>query len=244
VWHELFTPDVAKSKQFYQGLFGWTVDELPMGPMTYNMLKNGEQSLGGLMPLSMLGRAGVPPFWLGYVSVPSVDEAAKAAGDNGGLVAMPPTDVPHVGRMSMLGDPVHAYTSAWRSLTGDGARPQRPPVGSFCWDELLTNDPEKVKTFYQKVYGWSCKEFPGGKDMWSFNAGEVSVASLMKSPPGMQSYWLTYVAVEELDASRKKAVELGGRILVEKISIPTVGDISVITDATGAAIGLFEGPQQ
>src|SRR5687768_3519165 len=89
VWHELFTPDVAKSKQFYQGLFGWTVDELPMGPMKYNMLKIGDRGIGGLMPLSMLGRAGVPPFWLGYVSVPSVDEAAKAAGSNGGLVAMP-----------------------------------------------------------------------------------------------------------------------------------------------------------
>src|SRR5688572_2946894 len=230
VWHELFTPDVAKSKSFYQSLFGWTVDEIPMGPMTYHMLKKGEQGVGGFMPLQVLGRP-VPPFWLGYVSVPNVDEAAKACASNGGLVATPPRDIPNVGRFATIGDPVHAYTAAWKSNTGDGPRHEPPPVGTFSWDELITNDPDKVTNFYQKVYGWTCSPFGEVKDVWAFSSGDKAVASLMKSPQG-QSYWLSYVRVDELGASRKEAVKLGATVLMEKISVPNVGDISVLADNT------------
>jgi uncharacterized protein len=239
VWHELFSNNIERTKSFYSSIFGWTFDAIPMGPITYHMAKKDSQPVGGLMPLESLGRAGLPPFWLGYVSVPSVDEAAKAAAANGGLVAMPPNDVPNIGRFSILGDPGHGYSAAWRSFTGDPTPPERPVLGTFCWDQINAPDPEQIATYYQKVYGWAREPFPGSNEMWVYTANGQQVASLMKSPQPMAT-WMTYLLVETLESARKQVVDGGGKILLEKQSIPNIGSISVVMDNVGAVIGLFQ----
>jgi len=43
--------------------------------------------------------------WLGYVTVEDVDATAAKAAKLGGLIAMPPFDVPDVGRIAVLKDP-------------------------------------------------------------------------------------------------------------------------------------------
>ena len=48
-WHEIVTHEVEKAVGFYTGLFGWTVDEMDMGPGgKYSMFKAGEMQIGGL----------------------------------------------------------------------------------------------------------------------------------------------------------------------------------------------------
>jgi len=73
VWRELVTSDVDASKRFYGELFNWTIDAVPMGPVTYYMLKSGERPVGGMVNP---GQPGVPTHWMSYVSSQEVDEAA------------------------------------------------------------------------------------------------------------------------------------------------------------------------
>lgn len=244
VWHEVMTPDVEASKTFYGQLFGWTYDGMPMDCHTYWIIKKGDRAAGGVVSLSSLQKDGVPPHWMGSISVPDVDEAAAAAKASGGMVAAGPMDVAGMGRLAVIGDPQHAYTTAWRGTQGD-PEPQNPPgVGTFCWDQLNTTDVGGAKAFYKKVYGWAEEAFPGGGDMEVFKAGDAAVASIMQVQGGAPAHWLSYVVVEELAAARARATELGGKVLVEKIDIPTVGSIAVISDNVGAVIGLFEAPAQ
>jgi predicted enzyme related to lactoylglutathione lyase len=244
VWREIMTPDTDASLRFYGELFGWKHEAQKMDDgNAYNMLKAGEIPVGGCMKLPM---PNVPPHWIMSVSVTDVDATAAKAKAAGGQVYAGPLDAGGHGRYAVIGDPQGAVFSLWRSNMGDGpARPAdaRPGVGEFCWEQLNTSDPKAAGVFYSNVLGWSETPFGGGGGMDVFKHGDAQVASRMQTPPGVPAHWLTYVVVESLTAANARASKLGGKVMVEKIEIPTVGAISVITDNVGATLGLFENPK-
>src|SRR5438552_3808945 len=108
IWFELATADVAKARAFYEPLFGWHVESMPMGDQSYHMIHNGDQGIGGFA-----APEGGASRWISYISVPDVDksyQAALAAGAKGGLQ---PTDFPPVGRCASMLDPTGAAVSLW-----------------------------------------------------------------------------------------------------------------------------------
>ena len=46
VWNELVTPDLEASKEFYSGLFGWTITPFEDSPQPYLSIRNGDRSNG------------------------------------------------------------------------------------------------------------------------------------------------------------------------------------------------------
>jgi predicted enzyme related to lactoylglutathione lyase len=59
--------------------------------------------------------------------------------------------------------------------------------------------------------------------------------------PSIPAMWTPYVAVEDPDASCKKASELGAEILVEPMDIPGIGRFAIIKDPQGAVFGIIRG---
>ncbi len=110
-WFELMTSDVGRSKEFYTRLFNWTTEKMEMeGGMTYNVVKVGNEEVGGIMATPP--RAGdMPSMWSIYVTVDDVDETAQTVGDLGGQVLMGPRDIPNVGRFCVIQDPQGAVIS-------------------------------------------------------------------------------------------------------------------------------------
>lgn len=239
VWRELATKDVAKAKRFYGELFGWTFEDRSMGPAgTYTMVNANGAGRGGIM--QMHGEmAQMPSHWAVYVSVKDVDAAAKAAKDAGGTVGYGPQDIPDVGRFAVVLDPDGASICAFKSGMGDPA-PAMPGTGEFCWETLSTKDIEGAKRFYAKVFGWKVGEF-GGMPVFGVAEGmENQVADVQLAQGPVPPNWLTFVAVENLDASASRAQKLGGQVMMPAMDVPGVGRIAVITDDQSAAIGLFQ----
>jgi predicted enzyme related to lactoylglutathione lyase len=58
--------------------------------------------------------------------------------------------------------------------------------------------------------------------------------------PGVPSFWLAYVLVEDIGAATKKAAALGAKIVKDSIEVPDMGWFSIIQDPTGAALALWE----
>ncbi len=118
-----------------------------------------------------------------------------------------------------------------------------PATGTFCWNECLTTDVEAAKTFYTGLMGWTTREMdmgPAGTYTLFVNNGQ-EVAGMMKTPQeGMPSTWLSYLAVDDVDASTTKAEQLGAKVCMQPTDIPNVGRFSVLTDPAGAAIALFK----
>lgn len=110
-WSELMTTDLKGAEAFYSTLFGWTLADGPVGDIEYRVISAGGQAIGGLMkkPENM---EQIPPHWGSYITVDDVDLTAKLAEEHGGIVLMPPHDIPTVGRMTVIQDPQGAVISA------------------------------------------------------------------------------------------------------------------------------------
>lgn len=243
VWHDVMTIDKAASVRFYTELFGWRTRDVDMGGGDpYTMIRVGDRDIGGIVALDK--KHGVPSHIIGYVSVPDVDVAARRAEQLGGKVAVPATDIPNVGRFAIIEDPEGGHISPFKGAQ-DAPEPAGPPkAGEFCWDELLCNDPAKLRTFYSEIFGWSVKEQDMGP-MGTYHLlqrGDTHAGGIMKKQmKEAPTAWLTYVAVDSVDASTKKAESLGAKLIVPAMDIPKVGRFSVLSDPQGAAFALFKG---
>ncbi len=108
-WNELLTGDVASARKFYTGLLGWEMEDHDMGEYgTYTLIKSGDTQVGGMMQMAGEQFKGVPPHWLSYIAVEDVDASAKKAEELGGKICLPPSDIPGVGRFSVIIDPTGA----------------------------------------------------------------------------------------------------------------------------------------
>ncbi len=105
MWPELTTPDPAGAIAFYGGLLGWkTKPETGVESAPYVEWVNHGESIGGIMPMRGDMWKGVPPHWMIYITVADCDERAARAAALGGKVRVPPTDIPNVGRFSVISD--------------------------------------------------------------------------------------------------------------------------------------------
>jgi len=112
-WDELVTTDPGAAIPFYAKIFGWEPQAMDMGGgNTYTLLNrpgvkiNGQQAAAGGV---MKSPPGVQhSFWISYISVENTDSLCERATRLGATVAVPPTDIPNVGRFACWMDPQQA----------------------------------------------------------------------------------------------------------------------------------------
>lgn len=107
---ELDTTDVMKAKAFYQALFDWKLTDTPAGGGDYTMIEVGQGTGGGLMKQPV---PGAPSSWLAYVRVDDVRAASDKARFLGAQVVKDVTEVPGMGRFSVIVDPTGAALGLW-----------------------------------------------------------------------------------------------------------------------------------
>jgi predicted enzyme related to lactoylglutathione lyase len=239
---DLGSPDLAKSKAFYGGLFGWNCPEGPAEAGGYSVCDLGGKTVAGLGPQMM---PDVPPSWMTYVNVSSVDDTVAKATSNGGTVLAPAMDVMDAGRMAVIADPLGAVFGIWQPNQHTGAQLANEP-GTFCWNELITTDLDKSKAFYKAVFGWDAADQgpPGGPPAYvEWKIGEKSVGGMMPKTPEMPAemppLWGIYFAVADTDATVAKAKELGGSLFMGPTDIEP-GRMAVLADNVGAVFNVLQ----
>ena len=244
-WLELGTTDQNAAKKFYSNLFGWTADEIPMGPgMTYTMFRLAAKDVGGgysLMKEQLDSH--VPPNWMLYIKVANADEAAAKAVKSGGQQIVPPSNIPNVGRFAVIQDPTGASISIFQPGQHKGVG-VFGDIGALCWADLNSRDPEKAAKFYGEWVGWT---FEKGNDGYRHIVNGTSHEDMiggippeMHAPPGTPSYWLAYFHVADCKASAAKAAQLGASTHMPATLMPDVGTIAVLSDPQGAAFALYQ----
>ena len=109
--------------------------------------------------------------------------------------------------------------------------------GAFSWNELMTNDMEEAKTFYNKMFSWKMHDMEMDEPYTIATINEEDVAGLMPMPPGEEKrppMWGGYITVDNVEVSMKQAIKLGGKVLLEPRDIPTVGHMCILADPQGA----------
>jgi predicted enzyme related to lactoylglutathione lyase len=108
---ELNTTDVDKAKGFYGKLFDWTLEDTPLGDLTYTMIKVGKGTGGGMMKQLIPGAGSA---WLPYVEVDDIAASTKKAQSLGAKVMKDVTDVMGMGSLSIIVDPTGAMLGLWQ----------------------------------------------------------------------------------------------------------------------------------
>ena len=121
--------------------------------------------------------------------------------------------------------------------------------GSFVWNELATSDVEGAKSFFGELLGWSFRDVDMGHGTYTIVQNAGSDAAGMMSldnieAPGVPPHWMSYIAVDDVDARTGKVAALGGKVMREPFDIPNVGRMSVIADPSGAVVCLMTLAQQ
>ena len=115
--------------------------------------------------------------------------------------------------------------------------------GAFSWCELMTSDVEAAKRFYTELLGWTTEEAQvPGMSYTIVKTGEVGIGGIMSVPPqaaGAPPHWGTYVTVDDVDATARKAQELGAKTIVPLTDIPNVGRFYTFQDPQGAVISVI-----
>lgn len=119
--------------------------------------------------------------------------------------------------------------------------------GRFVWYELLTTDPEAAQDFYPTVVGWDTEPWEppdGGEPYVMWKTGERPIGGVMQLPDdaveqGAVPHWLPYVGTPDVDSTVERAKELGSRVYVEPLDIPTVGRFAVLADPQGAVFAVY-----
>src|SRR6476659_626305 len=106
IWYELMTSDLKAAETFYTAVVGWKAQPFPNSPIPYVVMNAGDRGVGGLMTIpDDVKQMGGQPSWLGYIYADDVDAKTGAIKKAGGSVMRPPTDIPDVGRFSVVADP-------------------------------------------------------------------------------------------------------------------------------------------
>jgi predicted enzyme related to lactoylglutathione lyase len=114
----------------------------------------------------------------------------------------------------------------------------------FVHLELSTSDTAKAKAFYSDLFGWEFADHDmGPTGIYSTFKPSSGPGGGLFSMPGMPTFWLAYVGVEDIDVSTEKAKSLGATIHKGPLEIPNIGWMTILADPTGATIALFEPTQ-
>jgi hypothetical protein len=241
VWYDLLTRDFDAAWRFYGGLFGWERNETDRPVGRYTMIRRDDRNLGGIVPLKP--GDSFPSHWVAYVSVTDIEACCRAASEAGGRVPVPPTDIPGIGRFAVVLDPQGAAISPFQTETAPSSpRPEGP--GAFCWMELLTPDTRGAGKFYGRIFGWEMGPGRPGAfgAYWNFRNAGRAVAGMVERPAGADypTRWLPYVRVAGLGDLAARAEQHGGGVLLPVTPIRDEGHFAILSDPSGAIIGVFE----
>jgi uncharacterized protein len=112
----------------------------------------------------------------------------------------------------------------------------------FVHVELMSTNVSKAKSFYRKLFDWKLKDMDMGDMTYTMiQVGDGTGGGLMKNPmPGAPSMWVAYVKVDDVQAATKKAKALGATVMKDVREVKGAGWFSIITDPTGAMLGLWQ----
>lgn len=143
---------------------------------------------------------------------------------------------------------IQAMTVVSTLVAGDlGAAPDKSlPAdvgpGRIAWFDITTTNLPRSKEFYGKLFGWEFRPVQGSDQAAEIVAGGTPVGTLRGAEGAISPFnGVVYVQVTDIEASCRKAKELGGTLVPGfPFNLPDgTGAVGLIADPAGHPIGLY-----
>ena len=116
--------------------------------------------------------------------------------------------------------------------------------------EIHAGDPQRAIGFYDQLFGWTFTKWESPMDYWLIKTGEPGTMGIDggllprqgEAPTPMQAVkaFVCTVDVPDLAATLKRVVELGGKVVVSTMPIPTVGWLAYAIDTETNVFGVMQ----
>ncbi len=242
VWYELMTSDIGAAEKFYKTVVGWNAKDAGMPDMNYTVFSANDQMIAGLMTTPKEAE-GMPPAWIGYIGVDSVDATAKEITAKGGKVYREPEDIPGIGRFAVVGDPHGAAFCLFSSTDEPPPAGDQMAPGHVGWHELMAGDLDGAWPFYATLFGWEKDEALDMGEMGTyqlFKSHGQTIGGMMTKPKDLPAppHWGFYFVVDAIDAAIDRVNTAGGQVVMGPMEVPGGAWIIQGIDPQGAHFAL------
>jgi len=245
IWYELMTRDPDAAKEFYDDVVGWNIGAQAPGSLDYRMIDAGDGFVGGVFTLTDdMCEQGARPFWMGYVGVDDIDATLSKLQALNGAVLMPLNDIPEVGKIAMVADPLGTPFYVMQPTDTDNTSEAFKPMakGHCSWNELTTHDQDGAIAFYAELFGWSNDESMDMGDLGEYRFFDHHGERFGACSPHMSEeempIWTYYFRVPSINTAKATAEARGGKILHGPHEVPGDEHIIIGLDPEGAVFAL------
>jgi predicted enzyme related to lactoylglutathione lyase len=109
--------------------------------------------------------------------------------------------------------------------------------------EIPASDPERTANFYQHAFGWKFEKWPGPMEYWMVITGPegttgINGGLIRKQGPLVAT--TNTIGVASVDAAVAAVESAGGKLVMAKTPIPTVGYFAYCQDPEGNLFGVMQ----
>jgi uncharacterized protein len=109
--------------------------------------------------------------------------------------------------------------------------------------EIPALEPERAAAFYRKAFGWNIEKWPGPMEYWMMTTGAdgapgINGGLLKKQAPTTAT--TNTIGVESIDQAIERVKSAGGKLVMPKTPIPTVGYCAYLEDTEGNLFGVMQ----
>lgn len=109
----------------------------------------------------------------------------------------------------------------------------------FVFMDLRTTDQDRSRHFYGELFGWAVTDSPGGAMFTGSSGAPWGGLTPLAEQDTRRPQWIPYAPVADLEDALRRAVELGGTVVRERVDLPQ-GSVAVIDDPSGATMALWQ----
>jgi uncharacterized protein len=109
--------------------------------------------------------------------------------------------------------------------------------------EIPADDPERAVAFYRKVFGWTIDKWGGPANYLLVATGEEkelgingAITEKSETVPATNNT----ISVPSFDEAVKKITQAGGKILMPKMAVPSVGYMTYCKETEGNVFGIMQ----
>ncbi len=238
---EIMAADPERAAKFYTDVFGWKFQKWE-GPMEYWLIMTGDRSQPGIDGGMMKGDT---PMTINTVPVPNIDEYIEKVTAAGGKIHKAKHEIPGVG--------YHGYVEDTEGNVFGVLQPANEKMEGAEFEsthktprpvhfEITVADPDRAAKFYTDVFGWKFQKWEGPMEYWMVITGDKDDphginGGMMK---GDAPKTANTIAIPNIDEFVDKVIAAGGKVIMPKDEIPTVGMFAYVADTEGNEFGILQ----
>ncbi len=125
--------------------------------------------------------------------------------------------------------------------------PLDPPHGAIAHVAINADDLARSRAFYEGLFGWTFTPWGPPGFLQIDTPGTPKIVAALQQRRELIDGAKTIgfectVAVDDVAAAIAKALQLGGRVVMEPVTIPTVCELAFIEDPSGNVLGIAHYP--